>query len=98
MPLPAGVNGPNGLAIDPRDPDLLYAAGFEFSAWRSTDRGAHWTRIPGFNFKWAHRVIPDPEDRAAVYITTFGGSVWHGGVDGRDKPVDIMTPQMLPGR
>ena len=146
--LPAGVNGPNGLAIDPRDPrrmylaawaraagthgegggiylttdggmtwravldrdrhvygvtvnprnpGLLYAAGFESSAWRSTDRGEHWTRIPGFNFKWAHRVIPDPEDPGKVYITTFGGSVWHGRVDGEDKAVDIATPQMQPG-
>ena len=143
--LPAGVNGPNGLAIDPRDPRrmylatwaratgthgegggiylttdggmswravldgdrhvydvsidprnpaLLYAAGFESSAWRSTDRGEHWTRIPGFNFKWGHRVIPDPEDAAKVYITTFGGSVWHGRVDGADQPVDIMTSQI----
>jgi photosystem II stability/assembly factor-like uncharacterized protein len=149
VPLPAGVNGPNGLAIDPgdpqrmylaawgratgthgegggiylttdgganwravldrdrhvydvtidpRNPELLYAAGFESSAWRSTDRGEHWTRIPGFNFKWAHRVIPDPEDPAKVYITTFGGSVWHGRVDGADKPVDIMTPQLQPGK
>ena len=147
--LPAGVNGPNGLAIDPRDPrrmylaawaraagthgdgggiylttdagmswravldrdrhvydvtidprnpGLLYAAGFESSAWRSTDRGEHWTRIPGFNFKWAHRVIPDPEDAGKVYITTFGGSVWHGLVDGADQAIDIVTPQMQPGK
>lgn len=125
VPLPAGVTGPNGLAIDPRnprrlylaawagaardggiyfspdagatwrnvlaedqhvydvtidprDPDILYAAGFESSAWRSADSGATWQRIPGFDFKWAHRVIPDPLDRGKVYITTFGGSVWHG--------------------
>lgn len=147
--LPAGVNGPNGLAIDPRDPrrmylaawaratgtrgegggiylttdggaswravldrdrhvydvtidprnpDLLYAAGFESSAWRSADRGEHWTRIAGFNFKWAHRVIPDPEDPGSVYVTTFGGSVWHGRVDGADRAVDIATPQLQPVR
>lgn len=147
--LPAGVNGPNGLAIDPRDPhrmylaawaratgthgegggiylttddgkswrtvldrdqhvydvtidprnpDSLYAAGFESSAWRSADRGEHWTRIPGFNFKWGHRVIPDPEDAGQVYITTFGGSVWHGRLDGADEPLDIMTPRMQPGK
>jgi hypothetical protein len=34
--------------------------------------------IPGFNFKWGHRVTPDPENPKAVYITTFGGDVWHG--------------------
>jgi hypothetical protein len=42
-------------------------------------------------------VIPDPEDAASVYITTYGGSVWHGRVDGANKPVDIVTPQMEPG-
>ncbi len=147
--LPAGVNGPNGLAIDPSDPQrlylaawarkqglhgegggiflsvdagrtwrnvldrdrhvyditidprdagVLYASGFESSAWRSTDRGEHWTRIPGFNFKWGHRVIPDPEDPLRVYVTTFGGSVWHGAVNGPDRPLDIATPEMFPGR
>ena len=127
--LPEGVNGPNGLAIDQRDPArlylaawgrstpegaqdggiflstdagarwrnvlakdqhiydvttdpkdgrVLYAAGFESSAWRSSDRGLTWRRLPGFDFKWGHRVIPDPLDSALVYITTFGGGVWHG--------------------
>jgi len=149
VPLPAGVNGPNGLAIDPRDPrrlylaawgraagvhgdgggvflstdagqhwqtvldrdrhvydvtidprspDILYAAGFESSAWRSADRGEHWARIPGYNFKWGHRVIPDPDDPQSIYITTFGGSVWHGAVNGADRPVDIATPELFPGR
>ena len=147
--LPAGVNGPNGLAIDPydarrmylaawaratgthgddggvylttdggghwrrvldrdrhvydvtidaRQPDVLYACGFESSAWRSTDRGEHWTRIPGFNFKWGHRVIPDPENSRMIYITTYGGSVWHGRVDGAERFVDIATPELRPGR
>jgi photosystem II stability/assembly factor-like uncharacterized protein len=129
LALPTGLNGPNGLAIDPRDPDrlylaawgrslhdgaadggiylstnrgttwrrvlsqdqhiydvtvdkqdprLLYAAGFESAAWRSTDRGLTWKRIPGFDFRWGHRVIVDPQDHARIYITTFGGSVWTG--------------------
>ena len=66
------------VTVDPRDPLVLYAAGFESAAWSSTDRGLTWQRIPGFDFKWGHRVIPDPLDAALVYITTFGGSVWHG--------------------
>lgn len=132
MPLPSGVNGPNGLAIDPQnprrlylaawgrstpqgaedggiylsadagatwrrvlaqdqhvygvtvdphDPRALYAAGFEASAWRSVDRGETWRRIPGFDFKWGHQVIVDPRARASIFITTFGGSVWHGKAD-----------------
>lgn len=86
------------VTTDPRDPKVLYAAGFESSAWRSTDRGLHWSRIPGFNFKWGHRVIPDPLHRDQVYVTTFGGSVWHGAVHGKETPVDITTPVLEPGR
>src|SRR4029079_13683348 len=86
------------VTVDTVDPNVLYAAGFESSAWRSTDRGAHWTRIPGFNFKWGQRVVPDPQDRGKIYITTFGGSVWHGSVDGEQKVVDIATPELAPGQ
>ena len=63
----------------------MYAAGFESSAWRSADRGVTWTRIPGFNFKWGQRVIPDPLDHNKIYITTFGGSVWHGSINGEKR-------------
>jgi len=86
------------ITIDPRDAKILYACGFESSAWKSNDRGENWTRVPGFNFKWGHRVIPDPEDPKKVYITTFGGGVWHGSVDGEDRPLDIVTPELQPGR
>jgi photosystem II stability/assembly factor-like uncharacterized protein len=86
------------VTIDPNDPNTLYAGGFESSAWRSSDRGQHWKRIPGFNFKWGYRVIPDPEDRNKIYVTTFGGSVWHGSLNGEDRPLDIATPALEPGR
>lgn len=134
MTLPAGVNGPHGLAVDAKNPRRLYlaawgrrpsaaattmdggiylsndggarwkavhtrdqhiydvtiddrdgsmyASGFGAAAWRSRDRGEHWQRLAGFNFKWGHRVIPDPLDRTKVYITTYGGSVWHGPAAG----------------
>jgi len=38
--------------LAPRNANILYASGFESSAWRSDDRGEHWTRLPGYNFKW----------------------------------------------
>jgi photosystem II stability/assembly factor-like uncharacterized protein len=62
---------------DPRT-GTLYACGFDQGAWRSDDRGEHWQRLPGYDFKWGHRVVPDPASPDRVYITTFGGSVWHG--------------------
>lgn len=84
------------VTVDEQHPNVLYAAGFESSAWRSEDRGEHWRRIPGFNFKWGHRVIIDPNDSDKIYITTFGGSVWHGSVNGKTRVLDIATPELEP--
>jgi photosystem II stability/assembly factor-like uncharacterized protein len=150
LPLPEGVNGPNGLTVDasnpnrlylaawgrrgperalgggifvskdagktwrntlskdqhiydvtqdPRNPDILYACGFESSVWKSTDRGETWKRLRGYNFKWGHRVIPDPHDASKIYVTTFGGSVWHGPVDGDPNATeDIVTPVVAFGQ
>ena len=144
--LPSGLNGPNGIAVDPSDPARLYlaawgrrtdraavqggiflstdrgstwrnvldkdqhvydvtidtpnpktlfACGFESSAWRSTDRGETWQRIRGYNFKWGHRVIPDPLNPQMILVTTFGGSVWYGPAVGDARAVeDIVTPQV----
>ena len=70
------------VTVDPRDPTVLYASGFDQAAFRSVDRGETWTRIRGYNFKWGQRVIPDPNDASKIYVTTFGGSVWHGPAAG----------------
>ncbi len=145
--LPAGTNGPNGLAIDPHDPqrlylavwgraagmegvgggiylttdggstwksvldrdqhvydvtieprnaNTLYASGFQSSAWISKDHGEHWTRIPGYNFKWGHRVTPDLMDPSMIYISTFGGGVWHGPSAGAAGHADIATSALQP--
>ena len=81
------------ITVDARNPKLLYISGFESGAYRSTDSGATWSKIRGFNFKWGHRVILDPVDPAKIYITTFGGSVWHGPAAGDPQAVeDIVTP------
>jgi photosystem II stability/assembly factor-like uncharacterized protein len=81
------------LTIDTNHPDTLYICGFDAAAYRSTDRGAHWERIKGYNFKWGHRVILDPNDRKDIYITTYGGGVWHGPAAGTpNAPSTILTP------
>ena len=84
------------VTVDPRNHDILYAAGFEASVWRSADRGATWKRIRGFNFKFGHRVFPDPFDPLKIYITTFGSSVWHGPAEGDPAaPEDIAAPPLV---
>ena len=70
------------VTIDPRNPEVLYACGFDQGAYRSTDRGETWQRIRGFNFKWGHRVAPDPTDPGRIYVTTFGGGIWRGPAAG----------------
>ena len=83
------------VTLDPRYPNTLYACGFSSSAWKSTDRGRTWKRLKGFNFKWGHRVIPDPGDPGSVYVSTFGGSLWHGPADGDPNAAeDIVTPAL----
>jgi photosystem II stability/assembly factor-like uncharacterized protein len=74
------------LTIDPHHPDTLYICGFDAAAYRSTDRGVHWTRIEGFDFKWGHRVFLDPNEPSQIYITTYGGGVWHGPATGAANP------------
>jgi hypothetical protein len=76
---------------------ILFAAGFESSALHSSDRGEHWARIPGFNFKWGQRVMPDLADPRVIYISTFGVDMWHGPSSGAEGHADIITPVLKPG-
>jgi hypothetical protein len=32
-----------------------------------------------------------------IYITTFGGGVWHGAASGDKRRPDIATPKLAPG-
>jgi photosystem II stability/assembly factor-like uncharacterized protein len=84
------------VTVDSRSPNIVYACGFDSSAWRSSDRGKTWKRIRGYNFKDGHRVIPDPLDPSRIYIATFGSSVWHGPAEGDPNAVeDIVGPRQV---
>ncbi len=150
LALPQGCNGPNGIAIDPKDdqrlylaawgrkthelrdtgggifvssdagkswrhvlekdqhvfdvtidlrnPETLYATGFESSVWKSVDRGENWLRVRGYNFKWGQRVIVDPKNAGMIYVCTYGGAIWHGPAETGGAPSgDIVTEVMRPG-
>jgi photosystem II stability/assembly factor-like uncharacterized protein len=80
------------VSFDKRN-NRYYACGFNGSAYYSEDGAKSWTRIKGYNYKWGHRVIPDPHDAEMIYITTFGIGVWHGPAKGDPEAIeDVVTP------
>ena len=83
------------VTLDPRNA-VLYICGFDQGAWRSTDRGATWQRIKGYDFKWGHRVLPDPASPDLIYITTYGGGVWHGPAAGDPAAQEVVTVPARP--
>jgi photosystem II stability/assembly factor-like uncharacterized protein len=81
------------VTVDFRNPQVIYACGFDAGVWRSADGGKTWERIRGYNFKWGHRVVIDPVNPAMIYVTTYGGSVWHGPAQPKPMvPEDIPNP------
>jgi photosystem II stability/assembly factor-like uncharacterized protein len=81
------------LTLDLTNSKVLYIGGFDSAAYRSSDGGIHWTRLGGYNFKWGHRVILDANDPSKIYITTYGGGVWHGPAIGDPQAQgDVLTP------
>jgi photosystem II stability/assembly factor-like uncharacterized protein len=140
LPLPAGVNGPHDLLIDPMDTATLYVScwprhdahedvhggvirtrdggltwkqvfdprvrvnsanadpkfpgrifinTFQNAAYFSRDHGESWKRIRGYRFKWGQRVIPDIQHPGMLYLTTYGGSVFYGPVEGMADADDM---------
>jgi photosystem II stability/assembly factor-like uncharacterized protein len=103
--LPRGVTGPNGITVDPRDPERLYLAawpapladhGAYGGIYLSTDAGAHWRRIAGYDFLRGQRVIADPVRPGWVYVNTFGGGVWHGRTDAKPEVEELLMPRLAP--
>ena len=79
------------LAIDPQDTNKVYFSGFDSAAFSSTDGGESWQRIRGYNFKWGHRPVIDPVNPGMIYVTTFGGSIYHGPAAGDPASIEDIT-------
>jgi photosystem II stability/assembly factor-like uncharacterized protein len=84
LTLPPGVNGPNGLVIDPTDPTRLYLAAWARTAsgeakdggiFLSTDRGATWKRVLDKD-QFVYDVTLDPRDPRILYACGFSSSAW----------------------
>jgi hypothetical protein len=66
------------VSIDPANPETLYLSTFDAALHGSTDRGRTWKQLPGFDFQWGYRPVPNPHHPGMIYMTTFGSSVWYG--------------------
>ena len=63
------------LALDPEDPDLLYAV-TPTGVFRSADAAATWeTTAPGLEEVEVTDLEIDPIDRSILYASTRGGGV-----------------------
>jgi photosystem II stability/assembly factor-like uncharacterized protein len=69
-------------AFDLHTTNTLFINTFQNGAYRSDDGGKTWTRILGYRFKWGHCPIPDPNDPAKLFLTTYGVSIYHGSSKG----------------
>jgi photosystem II stability/assembly factor-like uncharacterized protein len=98
--LPSGdAVGRYGLAVAPRDPDVVYAiveAGEGGGFYRSTDDGVSWTKMNSYNSVGLYyaRIYADPNDVDRVYagdfmtqVTDDGGRTFRA-VGEKDKHVD----------
>lgn len=75
-PLHAGLpeGSANVIVEHPDNPDVLFL-GTEHAAWVSTDRGAHWARIPNLPTTSHDDMVIHPREKDLV-MGTHGNSIW----------------------
>ncbi|HSN57451.1 MAG TPA: hypothetical protein VLT32_22470 [Candidatus Sulfomarinibacteraceae bacterium] len=75
---PGNIGGrTRALAIDPVDPEIIYAGGVSGGVWKSTDGGAGWTPTDDLMANLAVTTIAiDPVDPKTLYAGTGEGFFW----------------------
>ena len=67
----------NRIAVDPKDPKILYAAGRPEGLLKSVDRGNSWSPArAGLKNTSAYHLVIDPIHPRTLYLATFGGGVY----------------------
>jgi len=89
--LPGGCTGPNGLAVDPRDPKRLYLAAWGSAAmphdlgggvFLSTDGGATWRNVFSQS-QHVYDVTLDPKHPDTLYICGFDSAAYRSADAGK---------------
>ncbi len=82
--LPPGVNGPNGITIDPRDAERLYLASWGRATrpqatsggiWISSDGGRTWRNTLSRD-QFVYDITIDPRNPNILYACGFSSSAW----------------------
>src|SRR6478735_1506936 len=93
------------LAIAPSDTNVIYAGTGEPNSrntiepgdgmYKSTDGGAHWTKIGLVNSQHIGRIVVDPRNANTVYVASLGPAWKSGGERGLYKSTDGGTTWKL---
>ena len=71
-----------GGYFSPHHPGWIYATLCEgapsYGLYLSKDNGKTFAPVLGLPFDNIMRLVPDPANSNLIYVTTFGGSIWHG--------------------
>ena len=72
------------LALDPRDPDTLYAGARGSGVWKSRDGGAHWEGLPlperdvfSLAISPADGTVYAGTEPSRLFVSRDGGQTWH---------------------
>jgi photosystem II stability/assembly factor-like uncharacterized protein len=86
----------SAVAVDPSNPDVLFAAAGNAGAFRSVDRGNTWEHlnldIGEILFFYASDVLVDPSNPSDVYVSNVSGATFHRSEDGGDTWQEIAAP------
>ncbi len=102
LPAPPHDAHVKNIAIDPCNPDIIYACVEQGGLFKSRDGGASWQEIEGLGNDDCHRLIIRPTDPQRIYLTTGygfyrskdGGESWEE-LSGRISRIGYPDPLVL---
>jgi hypothetical protein len=95
LALPAGLNGPHGIAVDPADPRRLYLGAFgrfepdsletpqQGGVFLSEDGGRSWRQVLAAD-QYVYDVTVDTRRPEVLFATGYQSSLWRSGDRGRN--------------